>query len=86
MILILAEWIKYATYAEHKSEVPILCCSGDKVKIPKITEPKLVFKELISCSHPFSKHFLNHSRQYNTLFQMASFSAKKIVRETLYPL
>lgn len=89
MILILAEWIRYATYAKQKkwaSEAPGLCCSGGKVNIPIIPEPTTVLKELISGSHPLSKHFLNHSRQYNTLFQMTSFGAKEIRRETLCPL
>lgn len=62
------------------TEAPGLCCSGGKVNIPIIPEPTTVLKELISGSHPSSKHFLNHSRQYNTLFQMTSFGAK-VIRE-----
>lgn len=48
------------------AEDPGLCCSSCKVGkyIPKIPEPTSVFKELISGSHPCSKNFLNHSRQY----------------------
>ena len=66
-----------------KAEAPGLCCSGGNVDIPKVPEPTSVLKELISDSHPSSKHFLNDSRQYNTLFQMTSFVPKKFDRGTL---
>lgn len=45
-----------------------LCCSGRKVVIPKIPEPTSFLKDLISGSNPSTKYFLNHSRQYNTLY------------------
>ncbi|GBP66856.1 ATP-dependent DNA helicase pif1 [Eumeta japonica] len=67
------------------AETPGLCCSGGKVNIPIIPEPTSVLKELISGSHPSSKHFLNHSRQYNTLFQMTSFGAKEIREGNFMP-
>ncbi|XP_053597308.1 uncharacterized protein LOC128668406 [Microplitis demolitor] len=67
------------------AETPGLCCSGGKVNIPIIPEPTSVLKELISGSHPLSKHFLNHSRQYNTLFQMTSFGAKEIREGNFMP-
>ncbi|CAB3235853.1 unnamed protein product [Arctia plantaginis] len=67
------------------AEAPGICCSGGKVNIPKIPAPTSVFKELISGSHPSSKHFLNHSRQYNTLFQMTSFGAKEIREGNFMP-
>nr|XP_026487949.1 uncharacterized protein LOC113394741 [Vanessa tameamea] len=80
--------VKICDFCQAKkwtAESPGLCCSGGKVNIPKIPEPTSVFKELISGSNPSSKHFLNHSRQYNTLFQMTSFGAKEIREGNFMP-
>ena len=80
--LCLVGWIKDATNTKKwKAEAPGLCCSGGKVDIHKVLVPTSVLKELISRSQPSSKHFLNYSRQYNTIFQMTSFGAKKKNRE-----
>ena len=68
-----------------KTEAPGLCCSNGKVDIPKIPEPTPVLKELLLGNHLRSKHFLSHTRQYNTLFQMTSFGAKEIREGSFMP-
>lgn len=51
-----------------KDEPPGLCCSGGKVKLAAFREPPEPLKSLIDGAHPLSKHFLDNSRKYNTLF------------------
>jgi len=67
-----------------EAEAPGLCCSGGKVNIPKVPEPTSVLKELISGSHPSSKHFLNESRQYKTLFSNDLIWCQRNLRGELY--
>lgn len=55
-----------------------LCCAAGKVVLLDIPESPKLIKDLLLGNHPFSAHFLNNIRRYNTLFQMTSFGANKI--------
>ena len=68
-----------------KAEAPGLCRSGGNVDIPKVPKLTPVSKELTSGSNPSSKHFLNNSRQYISLFQMTLFAAKEIQEGKFMP-
>jgi hypothetical protein len=40
---------------------------------------------LIFGTSPTSKHFLSHIQEYNTPFQMTSFGAMKVIRDSFMP-
>ena len=64
-----------------KSETPGMCCSSGKVKLEPLLLPPEPLKTLLSGSTQQSKHFLSNIRRYNSIFQMTSFGATKVVRE-----
>ncbi len=64
-----------------KGETPGMCCSSGKVKLEPLLLPPEPLKILLSGSTQQSKHFLSNIRRYNSIFQMTSFGATKVVRE-----
>jgi len=55
-----------------------LCCVARKIVLEQLEEPPDFIKNLILIIDSRSIHFLDNSRQYNTLFQMTSFGVKEI--------
>ncbi|KAK4513201.1 uncharacterized protein ATC70_012996 [Mucor velutinosus] len=49
------------------------CCKKGRAVLPLLQEPPEPLNSLINGSHPRSSHFLQHMRQYNTLFAFTSF-------------
>jgi len=49
------------------------CCKKGLAMLPLLQEPPEPLNGLINRSHPRSAHFLQHMRQYNTLFAFTSF-------------
>ena len=62
-----------------KSERPGMCCSGGKVRIPKLEPLPEPLYSLIMGFSAESKHFLSNIRRYNNCFQMTSFGASSVV-------
>ena len=62
-----------------------MCCAAGKVILLDIEEPPQPVKILSTSDHPYSTHFLNNIRKYNTLFQMTFFGAKKIPQGKCMP-
>ena len=56
-------------------EKPGMCCSGGTVFITSPELPNLL-KNLMTCNHSLSRHFLDNCKVYNGLHQMTSFGAK----------
>lgn len=67
-----------------EGETPGLYCYGGKVILTGFHLPELL-KNLILGYHPFSKHFLDNSRKYNTLFQITSFRGNQISEGNFMP-
>lgn len=62
-----------------------MCCVAGKVILSDIEEPPQPLKNLLTSNHPYSTHFLNNIRKYNTLFKMTSFDAKEIREGNFIP-
>ncbi|VDM38584.1 unnamed protein product [Toxocara canis] len=62
--------------ALHFATEAFLCCSGGRVSVPSISQPKL-FKDLFGGLHRHSESFLQNIRNINSLFAMASLTANE---------
>lgn len=69
----------YCNAIKFKKESPGMCCSNGKVILDSMASPPESLQSLMKNDSPISKHFLNYIRQYNSLFQMTSFGATKII-------
>ena len=70
---------KYCNTKKYKGESKGFCCCGGKVKLPPIGSPPEPLQSLMDWSTQEGKHFLSNIRKFNTIFQMTSFVAQKIV-------
>lgn len=68
-----------------KDEAPVMCCLNGKVKLPELNAPPEPLFSLVAGTTTQSKHFLNNIRNYNTCFQMTSFSATNIISNNYMP-
>ncbi|XP_046865600.1 uncharacterized protein LOC124459868 isoform X2 [Drosophila willistoni] len=59
-----------------------MCCSSGKVKLPEIETPPEPLHGLLIGTDPNSSLFLRSIRQFNSCFQMTSFGATEIVKNT----
>ena len=75
----------YCSALKFKNETPGMCCAGGKVKLPELHSPPEPLSTLVSGGTSQSKHFLANIRKYNSCFQMTSFGATNIVRESYMP-
>lgn len=62
-----------------------MCCAGGKVQLPAMEPPPEPLYSLLFGLSPLSKHFLTHIQEYNSSFQMTSFGATEIIRDTFMP-
>lgn len=72
----------YCKALKYEKEPIGMCCSSGKVKLPKLIGPPEPLKSLTSGITTISRHFLRNIRQYNSCFQMTSFGATNIMRES----
>lgn len=66
-------------------EKPGMCCANGKVQLPALNSPPEPLNSLVLGITPESKHFLSNIQTYNSCFQMTSFGATNIVRDTFMP-
>jgi hypothetical protein len=71
--------------AKFPGETAGMCCTNDKVKLPAFESPPDPLHSLIFGTSPTSKNFLSHIQEYNTPFQMTSFGATKVIRDSFMP-
>jgi hypothetical protein len=57
-----------------------MCCSKGKVHLPPLQDTPEPLRSLLDGSHPLSRHFLEHVRQYNNIFQLSSCGACLLCR------
>ncbi|XP_046865507.1 uncharacterized protein LOC124459827 isoform X2 [Drosophila willistoni] len=67
---------------KFKNEPIGMCCSSGKVKLPEIKTPPEPLHGLLIGTDPNSSLFLRSIRQFNSCFQMTSFGATEIVKNT----
>lgn len=70
---------------KFKNETPGMCCADGKVRLPELNCPPEPLLSLVSCATAESRHFLTNIRKYNACFQMTSFGATKIIRDSFMP-
>lgn len=71
--------------AKFPGETAGMCCANGKVKLPAFESPPDPLHSLIFGTSTTSKHFLSHIQEYNTPFQMTSFGATKVIRDSFMP-
>jgi hypothetical protein len=71
--------------AKFLDETAGMCYTNGKVKLPAFESPPDPLHSLIFGTSPTSKHFLFHIQEYNTPFQMTSFGATKVIRDSFMP-
>ncbi|XP_039969003.1 uncharacterized protein LOC120780825 [Bactrocera tryoni] len=71
--------------AKFRGETAGMCCSSGKVKLPALEPPPEPLHSLLTGESPTSKHFLQNIQAYNSCFQMTSFGATKIIRDSFMP-
>lgn len=71
--------------AKFPGETPGMCCASGKVKLPAFASPPDPLRSLIMETSSTSRHFLSHIQEYNAAFQMTSFGASNIVRDSFMP-
>ncbi|XP_039969017.1 uncharacterized protein LOC126764705 [Bactrocera neohumeralis] len=71
--------------AKFRGETAGMCCSSSKVKLPALEPPPEPLHSLLTGESPTSKHFLQNIQAYNSCFQMTSFGATKIIRDSFMP-
>ena len=52
------------------------CCSGGKVTLPPLAQPRSPLRDLLEWQTPEAKQFRNHIRKYNNAFAFTSVGAK----------
>lgn len=67
---------------KFKNEPPGMCCASGKVQLPEIETPPEPLNGLLIGTDPDSNVFLKSIRTFNSCFQMTSFGATEIVRNT----
>lgn len=53
-----------------------LCCRNGIVELPFLQDPPQLISDLLFKRHPYSKHFLENIRGYNTMFSFTSMGGK----------
>ncbi|XP_018784607.1 PREDICTED: uncharacterized protein LOC108966269 [Bactrocera latifrons] len=71
---------QYCDAFKWKDETAGMCCSGGKVSLPLLGEPKEPLKTLLLNDTDESKKFISKMRKYNSCFQMTSFGVDKVIR------
>ncbi|KAE9525651.1 hypothetical protein AGLY_014178 [Aphis glycines] len=71
--------------AKFPGEKAGVCCANGKVKLPAFESPPNPLHSLIFGTSPTSKHFLSNNQEYNTSFQITSFGATKVIRDSFMP-
>ncbi|CAG9839099.1 unnamed protein product [Diabrotica balteata] len=67
---------------KFKNEPPGMSCASGKVQLPEIETPPEPLNGLLIGTDPDSNVFLKSIRTFNSCFQMTSFGATEIVRNT----
>ncbi|XP_054091371.1 uncharacterized protein LOC128922976 [Zeugodacus cucurbitae] len=67
---------------KFKNEPAGMCCASGKVQLPEIETPPEPLNGLLIGTDPDSNVFLKSIRRFNSCFQMTSFGATEIVRNT----
>ncbi|VVC35150.1 DNA helicase Pif1-like, partial [Cinara cedri] len=67
---------------KFKNEPAGMCCASGKVQLPEIETPSEPLNGLLIGTDPDSNVFLKSIRTFNSCFQMTSFGATEIVRNT----
>ncbi|VVC26252.1 Hypothetical protein CINCED_3A004097 [Cinara cedri] len=67
---------------KFKNEPAGMCCASGKVQLPEIETPSKPLNGLLIGTDPDSNVFLKSIRTFNSCFQMTSFGASEIVRNT----
>ncbi|XP_044595860.1 uncharacterized protein LOC123272904 [Cotesia glomerata] len=67
---------------KFKNEPAGMCCASGKVQLPEIETPPESLNGLLIGTDPDSNVFLKSIRRFNSCFQMTSFGATEIVRNT----
>ncbi|XP_044582393.1 uncharacterized protein LOC123263552 [Cotesia glomerata] len=67
---------------KFKNEPAGMCCASGKVQLPEIETPPEPLNGLLFGTDPDSNVFLKSIRRFNSCFQMTSFGATEIVRNT----
>lgn len=75
----------YCKALKYKNEANGLCCANGKVKLIPLDPPPEPLYPLVSGIGTDSIHFLTNIQQYNNCFQMTSFGATNVVRESFMP-
>lgn len=70
----------------YKGEAPGMCCANGKVSLELIEEPPEPLQTLLSGTTEDSKHFLQHTRSFNSCFQMTSFGADRKITQPNFSL
>jgi hypothetical protein len=69
------------TAAKFPGKTVGMCCANGKMKLPAFESPPDPLHSLTFGTLPTSKYFLSRIQEYNTLFQMASLGATKVMRQ-----
>lgn len=75
----------YCRAYKYENETPGMCCLSGKVKLLPLNTPPEPLLSLLSGNTPQSRHFLTNIQSYNSCFQMTSFGATNIIRDTFMP-
>ncbi|GFT92534.1 ATP-dependent DNA helicase [Trichonephila clavipes] len=67
---------------KFKNEPAGMCCASGKVQLPEIETPPEPLNGLLIGTDPDSNVFLKSIRRFNSCFQMTSFGATEIIRNT----
>lgn len=76
---------RYCKAFKFDKEPPGLCCANGKVKLPPLMPPPEPLRSYVTANTPLGRHFLANIQIYNSMFQMNSFGATKIIRDNFIP-
>ncbi|GFR10125.1 ATP-dependent DNA helicase [Trichonephila clavata] len=68
-----------------KGEIPVMCCSSGKVKLPPILKPPEPLCSLLKGETTQSKDFVKHIRLFNNMFAMTSFKSNVVLNNGWTP-
>lgn len=71
-------WYEERLHKSFNSRNPkySLCCLNGKIELPQVKRPPKLLDDLIFGNNAKSKHFLENSRSYNSMFSFTSMGGK----------
>lgn len=76
---------QHCTAKKFYGETPGMCCLSGKVQLPALEPIPQPLLSLLNDQSPTAKHFRMHIQSYNACFQMTSFGASNIIRDSYMP-